>query len=213
MRRIVWLVVVLAILTGVDLVARTIAEQQVADQVKSELPANSHVSASIPTFPFVPRLVFWGSVPKVKVTATDIAGKPLSVARVEVSVSGVEINRHSLVNHRRVDLVAVDNGTVAADVTQNALSDVLHIPVQIGNGRVTVVISGQTLTVVPTIDKNNKHLILTPVGGGQVQTVGLGQTNLIPCAGKVQVEESKLRLSCAFDHIPDAFVRAANNAK
>jgi len=27
------------------------------------------------------------------------------------------------------------------------------------------------------------------------------------------VEEAKLRVSCSFDHIPGAFVRAANNAK
>jgi hypothetical protein len=211
-RKILGLVVLLAILTGVDLIARNIAEQQVVDQVKSQLPAGSHVTASIPAFPFVPRVVFWGSVPKVKVTARDIAGKPLNIAEVDVSVTGVEINRHSLLNHRRVDLVAIDTGTVGADVTQNALSDVLHIPVQIGNGRVTVVVSGQTLTVVPTVDKNH-NLVLTPVGSAvPVRTIGLGQANLVPCAAKVQVEDTKVRVSCTFDHIPDAFVRAANNA-
>ncbi|MBV9935999.1 MAG: DUF2993 domain-containing protein [Actinobacteria bacterium] len=209
MRKILGLVVLLAILAGGDLLARSIAEQQVVDQVKSEVPANAHVSASIPVFPFVPRLVFWGSVPKVKVKVTDINGKPISLANVDVSVTGVEINRHSLLNHRRVDLVAIDKGTVAAEVTQSALTDVLHIPVQIANGRVTVVISGQTLTVVPSINKNNQ-LVLTPVGGGAVQTIGLGQTNLVPCAGKVEVEEGKVRVSCSFTHIPDSFVRAAN---
>ena len=28
-----------------------------------------------------------------------------------------------------------------------------------------------------------------------------------------QVEEAKVRVSCTFNHIPDAFVRAANKAK
>jgi len=211
-RKILGLIVLLAVLAGVDLVARNIAEQQVVDQVKSELPANSHVSASIPAFPFVPRIVFWGSVPKVKVRATGVAGRPLSLAAVDVSVTGVEINRHSLWSHRRVDLIAVDKGTVGADVTQNALTDVLHIPVQIGSGRVTIVVSGQTLTAVPSINANHQ-LVLTPVGGGPVQMIGLGQADLIPCAAKVQVQETKLRVSCTFDHIPGAFVRAANNAK
>lgn len=212
MRRILGLVVLLAILAGGDLLARSIAEQQVADQVKSEVPASAHVSASIPVFPFVPRLVFWGSVPKVKVKVTDINGKPISLANVDVSVTGVEIDRHSLLNHRRVDLVAIDKGTVAAEVTQGALTDVLHIPVQIASGRVTIVLSGQTLTVVPSINKNNQ-LVLAPVGGGAVQTIGVGQANLVPCAGKVEVEEGKLRVSCTFDHIPDALVRAANAKK
>jgi DUF2993 family protein len=211
-RRILGLIVLLAVLAGVDLLARSIAEQQVVDQVKSELPANAHVSASIPAFPFVPRIVFWGSVPKVKVKATDLAGKPLSVADVNVSVTGVEISRHSLLHHRRVDLVAIDRGTVSAEVTQGAIADVLHIPVTIGSGRVTIRVNGQDLTATPTINKNNQ-LVLTPVGAGPVQTVGLGQAELIPCAAKVEVEEAKVRVSCTFNHIPDAFVRAANKAK
>lgn len=210
MRRVLGLVILLAVLTGVDLVARTIAEQQVVDQVKSELPANAHVSASIPAFPFVPRILFWGSVPKVKVRATDIAGRPLSLAAVDVTVTGVEINRHSLLNHRRVDLVAIDKGTVAAEITQSAIADVLQFPVRIGGGTVTIMVNGQSLTATPSINSNNQ-LVLTPIGGGAVRRVGLGQANLIPCAGKVQVEEGKVRVSCTFDHIPDAFVRAANS--
>jgi hypothetical protein len=65
---------------------------------------------------------------------------------------------------------------------------------------------------VPSINANHQ-LVLTPVGGGPVQMIGLGQADLIPCAAKVQVQETKLRVSCTFDHIPGAFVRAANNAK
>ena len=42
--------------------------------------------------------------------------------------------------------------------------------------------------------------------------LGLGQAELIPCAAKVEVEEAKVRVSCTFNHIPDAFVRAANKA-
>ena len=209
MRKIVGLVLLLAVLVGIDLLARNIAEQQVVNQVKSDMPDGTHVSASIPAWPFVPRILFWGSVPKVTVKATGIAGKPLSLSEVDVSVTGVEINRRHLINNQRVDLVAIDKGTVVALVTQNALSDVLHIPVQIANGRVTVVVNGQTLTVVPTIDKND-NIVLTSVGGGPVRTVGLGTANLVPCAGKLAVEDAKLRVSCTFEHIPDAMVRAAN---
>lgn len=209
MRKIVALVVFLAILTGVDLLARNVAEQQVVDQVKSQLTANAKVKASIPAFPFIPRLLINGSIPKVTVKVTNLTGPPIDLAEADVSVSGVVINRHNLFNKRRVDLVAVDKGTVGVEVTQSALSDVLHIPVQIGNGQVTIVVAGQTLTAVPSITKDNK-LELKPVGSGPVQIIGLGQANLVPCVGKVTIEEAKVRVSCDFNHIPDAFVRAAN---
>ncbi|MBV8692498.1 MAG: DUF2993 domain-containing protein [Actinobacteria bacterium] len=210
MRRILSLVILLAILTGGDLLLRNIAEQQVADQVKSEMPANAHVSASIPVFPFVPRVVFWGSVPKVNVKVTNVQGPPLNLAEARVSISGVVINRHHLLNKRRIELVSIDKGTVEAVVTQDALSDVLHAPVKITGGTVSLTVAGQSVTVKPSIDKNN-HLVLTPVGsGGEVRTLGLGQANLVPCAGSVSVEEGKVRVSCSFTHIPDSFVRAAN---
>jgi hypothetical protein len=208
-RKILGLIVLLAILTGVDLLARNVAEQQTVDQVKSSLPANAKVSASIPTFPFVPRILFRGSIPKVTVKVQNLTGPPIDLAEVDVTVTGVQINRHDLFNKRRVELVAIDKGSVAVVVTQNALSDVLHVPVQIGSGRVTVVVSGQTLTVVPTITTDNK-LELKPVGAGAPLIVGLGQANLVPCAAKVTIEEAKVRVSCTLNRIPPAFVRAAN---
>lgn len=212
MRKVLGLVVFLAVLTGVDLLARNVAEQQVVDQVKSQISADARVKASIPAFPFIPRLVFSGSVPKVTVTVKNLTGPPLNLAEADVAVTGVVINRHNLLNKRRVDLVAVDKGTVSVEITQNALSDVLHIPVQIGSGRVTIVVAGQTLTAVPAITKDNK-LELRPVGGGPVQVIGLGNANLVPCVGKVTIEEQKVRVSCTFNHIPAAFVRAANAKK
>ena len=209
MRKILALVMFLAVLTGIDLLARNIAEQQVVDQVKSELSGNVKVSASIPTFPFIPGLVFRGSVPKVMVKVKNLTGPPINLAEVDVSVRGVVINRHDLWNKRRVELVAIDKGVVAVDITQEALSDVLHAPVLIGGGQVTVTVAGQTVTATPSITKDDK-LQLTPVGGGAPQIVGIGQTKIVPCASSVTVEEGKLRVSCTVTHIPGAMLRAAN---
>lgn len=210
MRKIVSLVLLLAVLTGGDLLMRNIAEQQVVDQVKSEISANAKVSASIPVFPFVPRILFWGSVPKVKVKVTSLNGPPINISEVDLSVTGVVINRHHLLNKRRVELVSIDKGTVAAILTQQALSDVLHIPIKITGGTVTATFAGQSVTVKPTIDKNNE-LVLTPVGPvGEVRRLGLGQDKLVPCAASVTVEEARVKVSCSVDRIPDALVRAAN---
>ena len=209
MRRILSLVVLLAVLTGGDLLLRNVAEQQVVDQVKSEISANAKVSASIPVFPFVPRILFWGSVPKVKVKVTNLDGPPINIAEADVSVSGVVINRHHLLSKRRVELVSIDSGTLEAVLTQEALSDVLHTTIKVSGGTVTATVAGQSVTVKPSIN-NDDQLVLTPVGGAALQPLGLGQAKLLPCAGSVSVEEGKVRVSCTFKRIPDAMVRAAN---
>jgi hypothetical protein len=209
-RKILALVILLAVLTGLDLLARNVAEQQVVDQVKSELTGNAKVSASIPTFPFVPRLVFRGSVPKVTVKVKNLAGPPINLAEVDLAVRGVLINRHDLWNKRRVELEAIDKGVVGVDVTQDALSDVLGMPVKISGGQVRFTLAGQTVTATPSITKDNR-LMLTPVGGGPARSVGLGQAKIVPCAGSVTVLDGKVRVSCTFTHIPDAMVRAAKS--
>jgi hypothetical protein len=208
-RRIVSLVLLLAVLTGGDLLLRNIAEQQVVDQVKSQLSANAKVSASIPVFPFVPRILFWGSVPKVKVKVTNLDGPPINIGEVDVSVTGVVISRHHLLSKRRVELVSIDKGTVEAILTQQALSDVLHANITITGGTVNATIAGRSVTVKPSINKSNQ-LVLTPVGGAAFPPLGLGQDKLVPCAGSVSVEEGRVLVSCTFQRIPDAMVRAAN---
>lgn len=208
MRRILSLVVLLAVLTGGDLLLRNVAEQQVVDQVKSEISANAKVSASIPVFPFVPRILFWGSVPKVKVKVTNLDGPPINIAEADVSVSGVVINRHHLLSKRRVELVSIDNGTAEVVLTQDALSSVLNMPIRITGGTITATIATRVVTVKPSVNKNNQ-LVLTPVGGAALQPLGV-EDKLVPCAGSVSVEEGKVVVSCTFTHIPDAMVRAAN---
>jgi hypothetical protein len=208
-RKIVGLVILLAILTGVDLLARTIAEQQVVDQIKSELTGNAKVSASIPVFPFIPRLLISGSVPKVTVKVTNLAGPPINLAEVDISLRGVVINQHDLLNKRRVELVSIDKGVVGVVITQEALSDVLHQPIKVAGGRITVTVAGQTVTATAAVVNN--RLVLKPVGGGpSLAPIGVGQAKLVPCAGSVTLEEGKVRVSCTVKQIPDALVRAAN---
>ena len=209
MRKIVGLVIVLGVLVGLDLLARNVAEQQVADQVKSEVSGNATVHATIPSFPFIARLLIGGSVPKVTVKVEHLAGPPISLAEVDVTVRGVAVNRRNLVRRQRVDLVSIDKGSVAVEITQSALTDVLHKPVTIAGGSVTIVVNGQTLTAAPSITKDNR-LALTPVGGGAALEVGVGQPNLVPCSGHVTLQPGKVLLTCTFTRIPHAFVRAAN---
>jgi len=170
------------------------------------------VKASIPAFPFVPRILTNGSVPKVKVRISQLPGPPINIATIEVTAIGVVISRHDLFSHRRVDLVGIDKGEVAVELTQQALGDVLNAPVQITGGRITVTVAGQAVVATPVVTKDNRLKLELTTGATSLPAIGVGQTSLVPCVSAVTVEEGKVRLSCTFNHIPAALVRAANKS-
>lgn len=192
MRKLVFLAVVLLVLGFVaDIGTKALAESQIETTAKHEAP-DAGADAAIPVFPFLPPLLLAGKVDEVSVHLNHVPAGPIFFDRLDFDLHGVEISRRALLNDRRVELVAIDRGTVSAVVPLPAVARDLPI-------------SGLTARVV------GRSIVVRGPGGVSV-SIPLPDDALIPCAGAATVQAGRVRLTCTLDEIPPALVEAVNNA-
>lgn len=193
--------IVVLVLGALDVAARAAAEGQVEDEARAEAgPAG--VAASIRGLPFVPRLLVGAAVPEVRVRVTELVVGRFTFEAVDIRLQGVEVDRDVLVRERRIRLVDIDQGTVSAEVSAPALSEVF--------GRVLETRGGDLGEGVG-LRAEGQRLVLT-VGQRDVAGVVLPEDPLVPCIANVTVLAGRVRLSCTIEEVPPALVRAVNQA-
>jgi hypothetical protein len=204
----VLLVLVLLIvgaLVAVDLVAKNVAEGELAERVRMEVPEVDASSARIRSFPFLARLLTSGRVSQVEAEANGVTVRGLRFAAIEVTLEGATFDRDLLVRDRRVVLERIDRGTVRAEVGEGDLSHALGVPIRLRDGRASVTVSGREYSAQLEVRQN--RLVVAGVNLDLPEIDLLAP--LMPCVGDAQVQTGRIVLSCEFTEVPQEFLDRA----
>ena len=224
MRKWIFLVlptVVILTLIVADQGAKGWAESKLAERAAAYYPPGAGSSASIHSFPFIPRLLFTGEVPQVDVNLDDLRVQAVLVRQLSIHVSDVRLDRDELFRGRvhvrdvgRGQIVATLDGpslakAVGADLRFTSAGDVeVHERIQGVNvrakGKLTV--KGNAITVTPTSVEGRS----LPASRFTLNYRIPGK-ELLPCQADVKVIKDAVVLSCDVVDIPAALVQVAQN--
>lgn len=191
-------IVVLGAVVAADLILRKAAEEELAARVRQEVPDAGATSARIRSFPFLGRLLVSGDVSEIDARVDDVTVEQLLFDFIAVRLHGVEVDPDSLLGERRVVLKRIDRGQVRAEVSEQALVDVLGLPVTLEEGRASVEILGQEVSADVAVREG--RLI---VSGLDISLPALDLTGpLLPCVSNVEILSGRLAMTCDFAEIP-----------
>ena len=206
-----------------DQSAKGWAESKLAERAAAYYPPGSGSSASIHSFPFIPRLLFTGEVPRVDVNLDDLRVQAVLIRQLSIHVSDVSIDRDELFRGR-VHVRDVGRGTitahagravagpgVGADVRFTSAGDVeVHERIQGVNvkakGKLTV--KGNVITVTPTSVEGRS----VPASRFALN-YRIPGTRPPPCAGRREGHQDTVTLSCDVADIPAALVQIAQSGQ
>jgi hypothetical protein len=200
-------VVLLIVLVGVDVGTRVAMEHQLAQRADSYAGAKD-VSVTIHAFPWLPNLLAQGRVSKITAHANQLTQGNFVLSGVEITVTGVRVDRHLLLNKQQLDIVSIDSGTVTAGMTQANLDQLVGEPVTLGSGTAQVTVGG--VTVNGTISVDNGVLRLS--AEGIPVSVPIPSLPLLPCLSNVTILPGRLVGTCTFNQIPPALKAALQSA-
>jgi len=208
-RKILVAVAIIVIIgTGGDLVARKVAEDQLASRVEQRSGPDASAHARIRSFPFVARLLAAADVDGIDVRVDRSLAGALALTSVELDLRGVHVDRHRLLSARRVDITAIDGGTLKATLDGAALSGLAHQRLDIVGTRLEAHVGGEAVTVTPSLEAGGR-LVLGAEGLPAVP-VRLPRSGLVPCdATSVAVGNGRLVLSCTFRQVPPVLLSPA----
>jgi len=199
----VFLAVVVALLAGADLAARTVAERRLEARAERAAGGGATATAEIGSFPFVLRLLLSGSVPEVRVRAEAVPAGPLTLDVVELDLAGVQLDRSALYGGQ-VRLRDIDAGVVAVELDAALVSDALDVPVEIEDGILRVVVAGEPVAARAAVEDGT---LVVSVAGLPALRLAVARTDLSPCrAAEVSLAGSRLRLTCRIDDVPAALL-------
>ena len=215
-------VVLLALIVG-DQAAKGWAETKLAERAAAYYPPGAGSSASIRSFPFIPRLLLNGGVTRVDVNLDDVRVQAVLVRQLSIQVSDVKLDRDELFGGRvhvldvgRGKIVVTLDGpalarAVGADVRFTSAGDVeVHERIQGVNVKATgkLTVKGNVITVTPTSVEGravppNRFAINYRIPG----------TDLLPCEAQSKVMKDAVVLSCDVVDIPAALVEIAQSGR
>jgi hypothetical protein len=198
---------VLAVLLGIgDVVARRYAEDRIEQQIDHR-DAGATSSVHISSFPFVARLLLFGRVEKISAHVRHVSVDRLTLDQVDLTVTGVKLDRNQLF-HRNVVVKSIRTGTVAAVLSEQAVDQVLHLPITFGDGAVQLSVGGVTVGVSVAVADNQLRLS----AAGHELTIPIPELPVLPCVAGVTVEPGRLVLTCTFHQVPTALLQEATAA-
>lgn len=190
--------VIVGLLAAADVTARVVAQQALAQRLRTAVPTATTVDAQIRSFPFLGRLLVSGHIGEVDAHATGVSVHGLRFDSIAVSLRGVELDRTQLLEDRRVVLENIDAGRAVAQVTQADLSAALGVPVTLADGRATVTVLGRHLGADLAV--RDGRLV---VNGAGVSLPALSVVApLLPCPADAEVVTGRVVLTCDFTGVP-----------
>lgn len=209
MKKLLVLVLLAGLLVAGDLSAKAFAQTKLEQRARQSLPG-TNVSVRIHSFPFLPRLLLGGKVSEIDFAVHGVEAGSFSLGQVDVDLNGVQLDRDLLIKKRKAELVGINRGIVAVELTAAQLSDAVHREVRIAAGKVSVNVAGRYVDA--TVKGEGSAILLTTAGLATV-VIPVTKANLIPCLADATVLAGRIRVSCAIDEIPPALVRAASRAQ
>jgi len=211
LRRLVKLVVVLAVIGGLlevaDVVARHVADDTLAGRAKAATGASS-AGVSISGWPFLWEVLVDGSVPGASVDLTAVPIGRLVVQDLDIELSDVDVDTGSLFSHRTVDLTKIGSIHVTATVTAAELSAAAgHTIRLLGHGDVEVVVDG--VAVPATVAVVGGHVLTIGEGSTRILDIDLSHSKLVPdCSMSLTITVGRLGASCSLSPVPARILAA-----
>jgi DUF2993 family protein len=211
-------VVILGLIVA-DQTAKGWAESKLAERAAAYYPPGAGSSAAIHSFPFIPRLLFTGAVPRVDVNLDDLRVQAVLVRQLSIHVSDAKLDRDELFRGR-VHVLDVGRGQIVLTLDGPSLAKAIGADVRFtpsgevevheriqgvdvkARGRLTV--KGNVITVTPTSVEGrsvpaSRFAINYRIPGGE----------LLPCQAEAKVIRDAIVLSCDGVDIPAALIEAA----
>jgi hypothetical protein len=214
--------VILLAFVVADRAAKGWAESQLAERAAAYYPPGSGSSASIHSFPFIVRLLFLGSVPRVDVNLDDLRIQQVLIRQLSIHVSDVKLSRSELFKGR-VHLDDVGEGKIVATIDGPSLAKAAGLDLRFTPGEVSVhekiqgvdvtakgkvAVKGNTVTVTPTSVQG----LNVPASQFAV-SYRIPGIEILPCQADVKIVQNGLVVSCDVVDVPPALVQAAQSGQ
>ena len=214
-------VIVLALIVG-DQAAKGWAESQLASRAAAYYPPGAGSSASIHSFPFLGRLLFSGTIPRVEVNLDDLRVEAVLIRQLSIRVSDVKLARSELF-HGRVHLDDVGQGRIVATLDGPSLARAMGIDARFTPGEVEVhqKIQGVDVTAKGKVAVKGNLVTVTPtsVVGVAVPPSRLAISyripgiEILPCQADIKIIQNGIVLACNVTDVPAALVQAAQSGR
>ena len=203
------IVAVLALYGVVDMAAKGMAEDKIAERAEASVGGRATATADVDSFPFVLKLLGSGSAGDISLHVTDVATATLSFASVDVQLSGVVLDKGKLLGQRKAVVTDIDSGTLTLGIDAAQVSKALrNAPVTITGGRVEVQVAGQARAADVTLGAGGSIRVSVP--SGPSVNIAVPRTALGQCeASALRVDDDRIELSCTFDEVPPALLAVA----
>ncbi|MDQ6616203.1 MAG: DUF2993 domain-containing protein [Actinomycetota bacterium] len=200
MRKLLGFVVFLALVLGAaDIASRIAIQRQLEQRVNSYVPSGA-AKVTIHSFPFLPKVAANGRIDRITAHARQVSQGEFVLDQVDITMTGVRIHRSRLLRERKLEIVAIETGTVTTDMTQADLGRLVGVPVTLGAGSARVTVAG--VSVTGRISISNGRLRLE--SAGLPVTVPIPTLPVLPCLAEVRIIPGHLVASCTFHQIPAA---------
>ena len=214
--------VVLLVLIVADQAAKGWAESQLAERAAAYYPPGSGSSASIHSFPFIGRLLFLGSVPRVDVNLDDVRVQEVLIRQLSIHVTDVKLNRSDLFGGK-VHLDDVGEGKIVATIDGPSLARAAGLDLRFTPGEVQlhekiqgvdvtargkVAVKGNVVTVTPTSVEG----LNVPASRFAV-SYRIPGIEILPCQADVKIVQNGIVVSCNVVDVPPALVQAAQSGQ
>lgn len=208
MFKLIGAVLVLLVVGGVaDAAARSSAEAQVEATVAAQVAGAAGVSASIESFPFLPRLLGSGRAGDVTLRVERVAGAGVTLADVRIAATDVVLDRDALLPGFDVEVRDIDEARVSALIGEGELSRLLGVPLEVSPGSLAVTVRGQQVTADARVEGDE---LVLDLGRLPALRVPVPRSPLVPCTGTVRLVDGAVELSCTVQDVPPALVRVAS---
>lgn len=199
----IFLLVVLALGVVLDVGSRRLLENRVESEIEA---ANSQidvggVEAEIGSFPFLPGLASQGEVNHLSLRLEDLVTPGVTFAVLQLTVDGLTFDRAVLFN-AQVQVQGIERAAIRAEITEEAASAAVGVPVTFTPDSATVEVAGQSRPATVALDGAG-DLTLTAQGVGQL-TIPLSETDYFACTPRVAVKQGKVVVRCSSRRIPPA---------
>lgn len=210
MKKIVSLVLLAALLGVADIGGRSFAEAELAAKVERSVKGSSGVDADISSFPFLGRLLVSGEVPRLDVRVRSLSGTSLEVTHTLLRLDGVVLDRSELVKGR-AEVKDIERGTVEMTIEAAALAALVpdEVDLTVRDGRLVAAFRGIEVSAA-TLDIDEEGALRLQIPPLPAVRIVLPGSTLFPCRPDAELVNDEVRLRCAFEDVPPALVRAAN---
>lgn len=195
------------LLLAVEVGAVAATEDGVAARVRTSTGATG-ARARVSSFPFVIGLLTDGIVDRLTVTASDVPAGALTLASVTVDARRLRIDRHELVSHRRVRVMAARRADVTVEINARELSDALGYPVTSSRaGALEVTVNGTVLPLSVRIEQ--EHTLAVSAAGTLLAAFDLATSPVVPsCRMAVDSTTGLIALGCRVEPVPLSLIDA-----